>query len=74
MGSVQIEIPYEGDQPLILDDAARNAKLGLELHWLWEHAEEHGVPRIITSTAILFAAEVGTIAECLRTAIIWERG
>jgi len=71
---MEIRIPYEGDQPLVLDPAAKKADLGTEVLWLFEAATEGELPRILTSAVCLFHAEAGTIAECLRTAVIWERG
>jgi hypothetical protein len=59
---------------LVLDDAARDSGLGTELQWLFEQATVEELPRILLSAVLLFEAGAGTIAECLHTGIIWERG
>jgi hypothetical protein len=70
-----VEIPFDltiGD--LVVDPAAKASITSTELDWLYRNASDEELPRILKATALLFEANAGTIAECLHTAIIWERG
>jgi hypothetical protein len=74
-----IAVPYEGDQPLVLDPGAQETTIEWELETLNRlrddsHDYDGEVERILRATVILFNAKAGSIAECLGTAIIWERG
>lgn len=76
MGTFPVPIPFEGDQPLVLDPAAIGATADDEMCHIVDHVafEDPELVRILTSAVILFHAEAGTFGECLRTAMIWERG
>jgi hypothetical protein len=74
-----IPVPYEGDQPLVLDPGAQETTIEWELETLNRLRDDSRdydgeVERILRATVILFNAKAGSIAECLGTAIIWERG
>ena len=75
---VPIPVPYEGDQPIELDPAAVGSTMDDEMYRLnamWDRdGDGDEWERIFRSTTILFQANAGTFAECLHTAVIWERG
>jgi hypothetical protein len=73
---LSLELPYGLSVPdLVLDsEHDRGADMDVELEWLRENAGEEELPRILTSAVLLFHAKAGTIGECLRTAVVWERG
>jgi hypothetical protein len=80
MSSVEIKIPFDlGVEDLVIDPAAHDAMLQDELEWLtkddspWMDRPAE-LDSIFRSTCALYGAGAGTFAECLRTAIIWERG
>lgn len=73
--SMQISIPFNlTEEEVVLDPAAKGARLGIELEWLFENATEGELPLILTSAACLWEKKQGTIAECLSSAIVWMRG
>lgn len=76
MKTFPVPIPFEGDQPLVLDPAAKGATADEEMSHIVDHIpfESDELVRILTSAVILFYANAGTFGECLRTAVIWERG
>lgn len=72
-----ISVPFEGDQPLVLDPAATGTDGSFDpMEWVNDNVVWHSEEfvRIMTSAVILFHAEAGTFDQCLHTAIIWERG
>jgi hypothetical protein len=72
---VTVTIPYDlTTLDLKIDSAAKGAQSNEELQQVMMWMEEEELPRILTSTVLLHQAGAGTIGECLRTAIIWERG
>jgi hypothetical protein len=80
MPVVEIKIPFDlTTEELVIDPAAKDADLQKELEWLTlNDSPWMGRPAeldsIFRSTCALYQADAGTFAECLRTAIIWERG
>lgn len=72
--TIPLPIPYEGTQALVIDEAALDADYDTEIEWVSANLQEEEAGRVLTAAAALYAAEAGTIAECLRTATIWERG
>lgn len=77
---VEIQIPFGLTiDELVIDPAAKDSDLQHELEWLTQNdspwmdrpAELYSIFR---STCALYGADAGTFAECLHTAIIWERG
>lgn len=76
METMQIPIPYRlKEADLILDPATEDYDdLSRELTWLQANGEEHELPRILTSTVLLWHKGHRPLAKCLSTAIIWERG
>ena len=69
-----VAVPFEGDQPLVIDPAAEGARYHNEMHWLGTHLAEDEAPRVFAAAVGLYQSDAGTFAECLRTAVIWERG
>lgn len=71
--TVAIPVPYEGDQPLEVeltpDDSYHS-----DLLWMHNNMSEDEAPRIFTAATVLYHADAGSFAECLHTAIVWERG
>lgn len=81
-----VEQPYRdmGDEPVLELDPISAERT--ELSWrrqlsaivgrLDEMPEYHAdeVERILRGAVLLFAAEAGTLGQCLDTAMIWERG
>lgn len=82
MRAEHVILPYEQDIKLRLDSSATDsdseAWIG-ELHYLVDDEsgmdfQEEEVGRILLCAAVLFQREVGSLGQCLRTAMIWERG
>lgn len=76
---VEVEWPYanQRDDPTFvpeIDPAAKGSSLRVELEWMIFNAKAEEWNRILTAWALLNYLEVGTLGECLHTAIIWERG
>lgn len=60
---------------LVLDPAAESSDLAHLLRWLSDDGSEAEVERILHGTVCLKAAlPEASLADCLGTAIIWERG
>jgi hypothetical protein len=86
MKTIEVEVPFEGDQPLELDPYTRGDTYEdavTHLRWLLDTMDEDGtskysaedaLDRVLKATVALRAAGAGTLPECLRTAIVWERG
>jgi hypothetical protein len=79
MKAVEVELPYtnQREEPgfvLEIDPAAKDANLHGELYWMMDNASADEWERILRGWAILHYMDCGTLGECLRTAIIWERG
>lgn len=82
---VQVRLPWDEmsleDIPpeliLKLDPGAEGASL-LEIDatlWMNENAfDQDELRRVIIGAALLLEYKAGTVAECLKTAMIWERG
>jgi hypothetical protein len=72
---VSIQIPFSlTREELRLETGTENSILGNELHWLAQNATPEELPRILTSAVLLHADGGFPIADCLHTAIVWERG
>lgn len=81
---VPVEVPYEGDQQLVIDPhTAEDTWLDAYSNLTWlinqpnldkEPDEDDELERVMRAATILFAAGAGTFPACLHTAIIWERG
>jgi len=71
-----VPIPFGGEGPLVLEPTAAGARGDAELTHLvtFMPRDEEELARIMTAAVILFHAKAGTFGECLRTAVIWERG
>lgn len=71
-----VPIPFEGDQPLVLDPAAHGSTADGEMSHIVDHIpfESEELIRIMTAAVILYHAKAGEFGECLHTAVIWERG
>jgi hypothetical protein len=75
MTTVELNIPFGLTRDEIkLDPASRNSIISNELEWLTNNATEEELPRILLSAVILHEVGGFHIADCLHTAIIWERG
>lgn len=75
MTTVELHIPFDlGLEDVKLDPAAKNSILSNELEWLTNNATEEELPRILLSASILHEISGEHVADCLHTAIIWERG
>jgi hypothetical protein len=80
MPSVSVTIPFNlTEAELVIDPAAKDSDLQTELEWLTEDDSPWmdrpaELDSIFRSTVALYQAGAGTFAECLHTAIIWERG
>lgn len=83
---MKVEVPFEGDQPLVIDPYSRGDTYEdavTHLRWFLDTMDEDGtsrysaedaLERVLRATVVLKAAGAGTLPECLRTAIVWERG
>lgn len=82
---VLIELAYDTcpdhtihtEADLTLDKAATgpNERVDRLLMWLArDGGSDEGLARILASTVALYQFGAGNIAQCLDTAIIWERG
>lgn len=79
MRAVEVELPYanqreDPDFVLELDPAAKGALLLEGLEWMRYNASADEWERILRGWALLHYLDCGSLGECLRTAIIWERG
>lgn len=79
----QITVAYEDDLELRLDSSSRGVSMLQVLDDLVRltaateghvHLTEDEAARIIRSAAALIEVNAGTVAECLDTALVWERG
>ena len=69
------ELPYNHTiEHLRLEEGTENSRLEDELDWLMHNATEEELPRILTAALILHSVAEFPIADCISTAIIWERG
>jgi hypothetical protein len=72
---VVVRIPFDLDvSELQLEKGTAHSSLSHELNWLTQNATEEELPRILTSALVLHQVRKFPIADCLHTAIIWERG
>ena len=77
---VSIKIPFNlTTEQLVIESSAKDAELQTELEWLTQNDSPWmdrpaELDSIFRSTVALYQAGAGTFAECLRTAIVWERG
>lgn len=70
--TVEVEIPYE--ETALEVELTPDGSYRRDLLWLHNNMSEEEAPRIFTSATVLFHAGAGSFAECLHTAIVWERG
>jgi hypothetical protein len=74
---MEVPLPYgfKSQEELISHTEPTDSDgLDRELHWLSDWGEEEELPRILTATVLLWHAGHRPLAECLHTAIVWERG
>lgn len=85
---VSVQVPFEGDQDLVLDPYVKGDTYEDAVeHLLWfldtmspstrpddNYNPEEALERVFRAAVVLKAAGAGTFPECLRTAIVWERG
>lgn len=72
-----IEVPYEGDQELVIEPGVRRHHDNPRENLMWLFSTDTNIEeldRIFRATVILHAADAGTFEECLHQAIVWERG
>lgn len=78
MNTFPVPIPYEGDQPLVLERHSTEGFDPLEVEeWMSENVswDSTAFERIMRSAVILHAANpTTTFEQCISTAIIWECG
>lgn len=77
--TVAVEIPYELTTGTLHMEAGPDDWAGESLHWLaaeWDtaRADDAEVERILRGAVTAHAVTGRAIGECLRTAIVWERG
>lgn len=72
---VIFHLPYDMTlADLRLEEGSENSDLQEELEWLSTNATPEELPRILQTALILHNVASYPIADCLNTAIIWERG
>lgn len=72
---VHVVLPYDvTTDDLFVEPRSMGHKDSSDLEWLYTHATEEELPRILTGAVALWQAGAGSIGECLDTAIVWERG
>jgi len=77
---VEVELFYNlTEADLVLDPASINKEWsdvidGLQFMLFTNRGDLTEFGRVIQSAAILYEKAAGTAAECMHTAIIWERG
>ena len=81
MAKVELEIPFDLEaHDLKLESASRDPQSMEDLiQWLrvsalTEERFEEEMDRILTCTVLLRNANAGALAECFKTAVVWERG
>lgn len=78
MATTEITIPFNLEpHELVLDPATVErgfSSIIRSARFMSDEAGIEEIERVLTAAVCLFHAGAGTIAECLDTAIIWERG
>ena len=72
---VTMTIPFDlTTVDLKLESSANGKQLREQLDHMLQFYKDDEFPRVFKSAVILHEAGVGTLGECLYTAMIWERG